>query len=85
MSVELFTSKGRDAQIVRLVVNVCNLTPRCHVNLSDVVRPRLKTESIELEGISTVCRHLVLLNDAIPPLQLLGGTSETAAQVRAHT
>jgi len=81
LNVELFVSEGGDADVLRFLIEVCRLSSRCRVHLGDFERPTLKTDSVEVEGLSTVCRHLVLMNDAVSPQQLLGKIPEEAAQV----
>jgi len=51
------------------------------VVVGDSARPKLRSKSIEIEGLSTVCRELVLLNSVFPCRQLLGSTPEHAAQI----
>lgn len=85
VDIEVFVSEGRDADLVRFLSEVCKLTTRCRVVVGDAARPKLRTDSIEVEGLSTVCRQLVLLNSTFPCRQLLGSTPEDAAQVESNS
>ena len=81
--VELFVPSGRADQILRFFLRTLHLEHRCRLNVVDVAMPQLKMKELELEGLETVCRHLVLLNGTFSPSQLLGDTQEEAAQVNS--
>ena len=80
--VDLCVSAGRDENLVRFLLRVFELESSYSVSLATDHRPRLKSASVQLEGLATICHYLALHSKVFSHAQLLGSESrEEAAQV----